>query len=93
MFYAFIVNPAAGSGFALTAMQKLEKKLKEKITALEKQIETEKSKPPHIYRELLSDPKGVDAKRKELDELRQSFEERIAELTVIRDRLRGGKHD
>ena len=30
MFYAFIVNPAAGSGFALTAMQKLEKKLKEK---------------------------------------------------------------
>ena len=30
MFYAFIVNPAAGSGFALTAMQKLEKKLTEK---------------------------------------------------------------
>ena len=29
MYYAFIVNPAAGSGFALTAMQKLEKKLRE----------------------------------------------------------------
>ena len=31
-------------------------KLKEKISALEKQIEAEKSKPPYIYRELLSDP-------------------------------------
>ena len=30
MFYAFIVNPAAGSGFALTAMQKLEAVLQEK---------------------------------------------------------------
>ena len=30
MFYAFIVNPAAGSGFALTAMQKLETVLREK---------------------------------------------------------------
>ena len=29
MYYAFIVNPAAGSGYALTAMQKLEKRLKE----------------------------------------------------------------
>ena len=27
MYYAFIVNPAAGSGFALTTMQKLEKRL------------------------------------------------------------------
>lgn len=30
MFYAFIVNPAAGSGFALTAMQKLETVLRGK---------------------------------------------------------------
>ena len=78
---------------SLGSILEQQKKLKEKITALEKQIETEKSKPPYIYRELLSDPKGVDAKRKELDELRQSFEERIAELTEIRDGLRGGKHD
>ena len=27
MCYAFIVNPAAGTGFALTTMQKLEEKL------------------------------------------------------------------
>ena len=27
MYYAFIVNPAAGTGFALTTMQKLEEKL------------------------------------------------------------------
>ena len=32
MYYAFIVNPAAGCGFALTAMQKLEKKLRESGT-------------------------------------------------------------
>ena len=70
-----------------------QKKLKEKIAALEKQIETEMSKPPYIYREFLSDPKAVNAKRKELDELRQLFEKQTAELTEIRDGLRGGKND
>ena len=30
MYYAFIVNPAAGTGYALTTMQKLEEKLKAK---------------------------------------------------------------
>lgn len=70
-----------------------QKKLKEKISALEKQIEAEKSKPPYIYLELLSDPEAFNAKRKELDDLARQFEDHIAALTEIRDALRGGRHD
>ena len=78
---------------SLEAILEQQKKLKEKIAALEKQIETEMSKPPYIYRDFLSDPKAVNAKRKELDELARQFEDHIAALTEIRDALRGGKHD
>ena len=55
MFYAFIVNPAAGNGFALTIMQKLEEKLKAKDVAYRVYRTEEPGHATRIAAELAAD--------------------------------------
>ena len=54
-------------------------------------MEQLRREPPFVYEKLLTDVAAVQAKRRELDELRENFEKHIGELTRLRDSLRGGK--
>ena len=55
MFFAFIVNPAAGTGFALTTMQKLETELKAKNVAYRVYMTEEPGHATRIAEELAED--------------------------------------
>ena len=47
-------------------------------------------RPPYSYRALLEDERAVNDKRRELQEALRRTGEYIAELTALRDELRGG---
>lgn len=64
-------------------------KLKDKIAALKVKMEDVQKRPPYCYRELLADRQAVLARRKELDALKQDFEDQMAKLVALRDNLRG----
>ena len=63
-----------------------------KTAELGKRIRELQSQEPYSYRALLENAEAVNAKRRELQELRRRFEEYIAELTAIRDDLCGEKN-
>ena len=68
-----------------------QKNVSEKIRAVRAKTKELRSRPPFTYEKLLSDQDAVNARRKELDELKAQFEEHIRQLTAMRDELRGGK--
>ena len=68
-----------------------QERISQKIADLRNRMEQLRREPPFVYEKLLTDVAAVQEKRKELDELRVSFEKHIEELTRLRDSLRGGK--
>ena len=68
-----------------------QKNVSEKIEAVRAKTEELRNRPPFTYEKMLSDQEAVNARRKELDELKVQFEEHIRQLTAVRNELRGGK--
>ncbi|MBQ7695973.1 MAG: hypothetical protein IJT50_12725 [Lentisphaeria bacterium] len=68
-----------------------QERISRKIADLRNRMEQLRREPPFVYEKLLTDVAAVQAKRRELDELRENFEKHIEELTRLRDGLRGGK--
>jgi len=66
-----------------------QKKISAKIETVRLKTQELRSRPPFTYEELLSSPKAVNEKRRELDELKAQFEEHIQQLTAMRDELKG----
>lgn len=76
----------------LTRMEEIlaeQQRIAQKIGELRKHMQELCSRPPFTYRKLLEDIAAVNARRRELQESIREFEEHIAELTAIRDALKG----
>ena len=86
-------KPAAGD--PLNRMDQLvaeERRLVGKCSDLREHMRELQTHPPYSYRKLLKDNNAVNAKRRELMDLLHGFEKHLAELTEIRNELRGGKN-
>lgn len=86
-------SPAAVEWSCMDELQAERRRIEQKIAELRAHMKEVCSHPPYTYRALLEDQAAVMAKRRELRELRRGFEEHIAELTAVRDGLRGEKND
>ncbi len=76
----------------LTRMEEIfaeQQRIARKIDELREHMRELCSRPPFTYRKLLEDIAAVNARRRELQESIHEFEEHIADLTAIRDELKG----
>ena len=85
-------RPAAGSPEGMARLFEEERRIAGKIAAIRERIDRLRKQPPYSWLTLLEDNEAVNARRRELREQRTRFEEYIAELTVLRDKLCGGEN-
>ncbi len=76
---------------SMETVLKRQQEVSAKIKAIRAKIRELRSRPPFTYEKMLFDQDAVDARRKELDDLKIQLEEHIRQLTALRNELRGGK--
>ena len=84
-------KPAVDTPNRMEQLLEEQRRIAAKTSDLRKRMGEMRGHPPYSYMELLKDDKAINARRRELQELLHGFERHIAELTDIRDGLRGGQ--